>query len=78
MKINRKKMETKNWAIGKYEQLLYENKEIEHRINFDIPAFKGEKLSKYLQHRNYTRLERNERKIRQVEMILKKIGVEFE
>jgi len=70
-------METKAWAIQKYEELLRENSRIEHRIQFDIPAFKGEKYSKYLQAQNYDNLEKNERKIRQVESILKKLGINY-
>jgi len=76
--INRKKMETEKWAIRNYELLLKENEEIEHRIKFDTPTFRGYERSRYLQNINHKNLEKNERKLRQVELILKKIGYDYE
>ena len=73
MKINRRVMENKKWAIPYYEYLLKENSNIHWRIDFDNPVFKGEEYSSYLQAKNYEKLNVNEKKLRQIRLVLKKI-----
>ena len=78
MKINRKKMETEKWAVGRWAALGDEQAYWNDKKNISSPFMQGSEIkSKLLRKKIYKEQERIERKIRQVELILKKIGYDY-
>ena len=74
MKINRQKMETEKWAVRRWKELGESAYHYANEYRFAHPDFKGEDASRIKRFIIQKDIDRIARKIRQVEIILKKIG----